>query len=61
MKFKLPSFGLGSLATKAATNLAPAAVTAGEYIDDPRLAALDAVRFGGKILTKENKNLLKMI
>ena len=52
MKFKLPSFGLGSLATKAATNLAPAAVTAGEYIDDPRLAALDAVRFGGKILTK---------
>lgn len=52
MKFKLPSFGLGSLATKAATNLAPAAVTAGEYIDDPRLAALDAAKFGGKILTK---------
>jgi len=52
MSFKLPNFGLGSLATKAATNLAPAAVTAGEYIDDPRLAALDAARFGGKILTK---------
>lgn len=52
MSFKLPNFGLGSLATKAAKNLAPAAVTAGEYIDDPRLAALDAARFGGKILTK---------
>lgn len=52
MNFKLPNFGLGSLAAKSATKLAPAAKTAGEYIDDPRLAALDAARFGGKILTK---------
>jgi hypothetical protein len=51
MKFKLPNFGLGSLATKAASKYAPAAIKAGEYIDDPRLIALDAARSIGKKVT----------
>jgi hypothetical protein len=51
MKFKLPNFGLGSLATKAASKYAPAAIKAGEYIDDPRLIALDAARSIGEKVT----------
>lgn len=60
MSFKLPGFGLSSLATKAASNLAPKVKTAAEYVDDPRLIALDAARYVGEKVTPsivENKDI----
>lgn len=60
MSFKLPGFGISSLATKAASNLAPKVKTAAEYVDDPRLIALDAARYVGEKVTPsvvENKDI----